>query len=322
MTDGAGKSEVPRLHGATKPAAKRQAVDPPCSSPMAKARPQIGPRQRFDENTGRAMTSRQDSQGFRTMSRPIAALASALALLVTAPLAAQDRDWVERSNAYTAQVLEMQAQFQPENASQAGLEKYDGQALDLQPNLAQRYVAAEEAKLGELRAAHARETDPLLKQDLQILIDSLELDIEGTPLTDRLTLAWIDVPRLAFGNLNALLDDQIGPERRATARQLLERYTGLARGSTPLTDLAKAQWAESQGAGKVGPFRASVDDTLGKTDTYIAGIRELFTKYQIEGAAPALDAMERQFREFAAWERATVLPAARPEFRLPPELYA
>ncbi|HEU4651267.1 MAG TPA: DUF885 domain-containing protein [Croceibacterium sp.] len=256
------------------------------------------------------------------MTRTIAALASAVAAFLALPVAAQEQAWVARSNAYTAQVLEMQAQFQPEGASQTGLEQYDGLAVDLQPNLTRRYVAAEEAKLAELRTAQARESDPLLKQDLQILIDSLVLDIEGTRLTDELTLTWIDVPRLAFGNLNALLDDQIAPERRATAKQLLERYTGLYAGSTPLTELSRAQWAESQGAGKVGPYRGSVEDTLGKTDTYIAGIRELFEKYQIAGAGPALDAMERQFRDFAEWERTTVLPAARPDFRLPPEIYA
>jgi hypothetical protein len=48
----------------------------------------------------------------------------------------------------------MQAQFQPEGASQTGLEQYDGLALDLQPNLTARFVAAEEAKLAE--AAHRR----------------------------------------------------------------------------------------------------------------------------------------------------------------------
>src|SRR5690242_18915117 len=112
------------------------------------------------------------------MTRPIAALASAVAALLALPVAAQEQAWVARSNAYTGQVLEMQAQFQPEGASQTGLEQYDGLAVDLQPNLTRRYVAAEEAKLAELRTAQTGESDPLLKQDLQILIDSLVLDIE------------------------------------------------------------------------------------------------------------------------------------------------
>jgi hypothetical protein len=257
------------------------------------------------------------------MTRRLITVIGAIGLAFATPVAAQeDRAWIEQSNAYTLQLLELQAQFQPEGASQTGLEQYDGLALDLGPNLAERVIAAESAKLAEFRAAQARETDPLLKQDLQILIDSIEDDIEGTQLNQRLLLNWIDVPQLVFGNMNALLDDQVSDARRQTAKQLLERYTGLYRGSTALTQLARDRWAESQGAGRVGPYRGRVEDTLGKTDTYIAGIRALFEKYQIRGAGRALDTMERQLREYAEWERTTVLPAARTEFRLPPEIYA
>jgi uncharacterized protein (DUF885 family) len=257
------------------------------------------------------------------MTRRLTIIIGAIGLALATPAAAQETPaWIERSNEYTLQLLELQAQFSPEGASQTGLDQYDGLAMDLAPNLTERFVAAEEAKLAEFRAAQARETDPQLKQDLQILIDSIENDIEGSRLGDRLMLSWYDIPQAVFGNMNATLDDQIAPERRAKAKELLERYTGLHPGTTPLVDLARAQWAESQGAGKVGPYRGSVEDTLGKTDTYISGIRALFEKYQIAGAERALDAMERQFREYTEWERATVLPAARADFRSPPEIYA
>ena len=256
------------------------------------------------------------------MTRRLITIIGAISFAIAAPAAAQDdRAWIEQSNAYTMQLLELQAQFGPEGASQTGLEQYDGLALDLGPNLPERVRAAESAKLAEFRAAQARETNPLIKQDLQILIDSIEDDIEGSELGQRLQLTWVDVPQLVFGNMNAILDDQISPARRQSAKQLLERYTGLYAGSTALTQLARDRWAESQGPGKVGPYRGRVEDTLGKVDNYVAGIRELFEKYQIEGAGPALDAMEQQFREYAEWERATVLPASRADFRLPPELY-
>ncbi len=263
------------------------------------------------------------------MTRPFAVIAAVVLAAASPPALAQDARahseppaWIEKSNEYTLELLEMEAQFAPEGASQTGLEQYDGLAVDLGPNLSARYTAAARAKLAAFQAAQARESDPLLKQDLQILIDSLEQNIEGTALGDRLTLDWYEIPQTVFGNINSVLDDQVAPERRGKAKELLERYTGLYPGSTPLTVLAKARWAESQGPGKVGPYKGSVEDTLGKLDTYLAGIRELFAKYQIEGVGPALDAMDKQFRDYAAWERATVLPAARPDFRLPPEIYA
>lgn len=245
------------------------------------------------------------------------------ALIVSIPASAKDAPaWVAKSDAYTRQLMEAEAQFSPENASQAGLEQYDGLAMDLGPNLTQRYVAAEKAQLSKFQAAMATETDPQIKQDLQILMDSINQSIEGTELSDRLTLDWTDVPELVFGNLNGLLDDQVSPERRQKAKDLLERYTGLYPGSTALTELAKQRWAESQGTGKIGPYKGEVEETLGKTDIYIAGIRELFKKYQIKGADRALAAMDKQFRDYTAWERKNVLPKARESFRLPPEIYA
>jgi len=257
------------------------------------------------------------------MTRRLKIIIGAFSLALAAPAAAQDTPaWIERSNEHTIRLLETEAQFSPEGASQTGLEQYDGLAMDLGPNLSQRTIAAWRERLAEFEAAQARESDPLVRQDLQILIDSVKQSIEGTELSDRLTLDWYDIPRTVFGVMNGLLDDQIAPARRQTAKVLLERYTGLYPGSTALVDLARARWADSQGPGKVGPYKGSVEDTLGKTDTYIEGVRELFTRYQVEDAEPALDAMERQLREYAEWERATVLPAARDDFRLPPELYA
>lgn len=256
------------------------------------------------------------------MAKPITALACAFVSIFTAPAAAQDQAWVERSNAITLGVIEMQAQFQPEGASQSGLEKYDGLAIDLGPQIEARFIAAEEAKLAELRAALETESDPNVRQDIEILIGSLERDIEGTRLGQRLTIDWYDVPQLVFGNLNALLDDQIAPERRAKAVELLQRYTGLYEGTTALTQLAKDRHADSLGPGKVGPYRGDVEDGLSKVDTYVAGIRALVEKYQIQGAEPALAAMERQFADYAEWTRAQVLPLAREDFRQPPEIYA
>ncbi len=256
------------------------------------------------------------------MAKPIAALVCAVAAFIAVPAAAQDQAWVERSNAFTQQVIAMQAEFGPEGASQSGLEQYDGKALDLGPNLPERFIAAEEKKLAELRTALAAESDQNVKQDLEILIDSLERDIEGTRLGQRLTLTWYDVPQTIFGNLNGVLDDQVAPARRAKAVELLQRYTGLYAGTTPLTQLARDRYADSRGPGRVGPYKGDVEDALSKVDTYVAGIRALFEKYQIAGAEPALAAMERQFADYAAWTRGEILPIAREDFRQPPEIYA
>jgi hypothetical protein len=239
----------------------------------------------------------------------------------SAEAAAPAPDWIARSNAYTLELLHTQARFFPENAAESGLEEYDGLVRDMAPDLAGRYTAALEQQLARYQSALGGESDPNLRQDLEILIAAIEQEIEGTRLSERLMLDWYDVPQMVFGTLNSVLSDQTAPERRAKAKELLERYTGLHPETEPMTELAKARFEESRGDGKVGPFRGSVEDTLPKIGTYVAGIRELFGRFGIE-APQALDAMERQFGEYGDWERATVLPAARDDFRLPPELYA
>ncbi len=265
------------------------------------------------------------------MTYRIAALLGAATLALAVPASAQaqegtsapaEQDWIARSNAYTQQLMLAEAQFAPESAAASGLEQFDGKAIDLGPDLSQRYIAMEQAQRAKLAAALASESNPLVKQDLKILINSIDQSIEGTQLSDRLELNWIDVPQFVFNAMNSALEPQIGPARQAKALELLQRYVGQYPGSAPLTDLAKARWTESLGEGKVGPYKGRVEDTLGKTETYLAGIHALFAKAKIKGADKALATLDKQLRDYAEWERTAVLPKARDDFRLPPELYA
>jgi len=222
------------------------------------------------------------------MTPRTAALAGALIAFTATPALAQDQAWVERSNAFTGQVLAMQAQFEPEGASQNGLEQYDGKAMDLGPAIDERFIAAEEAKLGELRTALAAESDPNVQQDLQILIDSLGRDIEGVRLDQRLTIDWYDVPRIVFGNMNALLDDQVAPARRAKALVRLRRYVGLEPNTTPFAVLARDRLREAMVPGRQLPFKGQIEKNLSNSTRFVDGAAQLFQKYKIAGAEEGL----------------------------------
>jgi uncharacterized protein (DUF885 family) len=119
-----------------------------------------------------------------------------------------------------------------------------------------------------------------------------------------------------------LLSEQVAAERRLQARERLERYVGRAPDTVPLIALAKARFDESRAPGRTGPYRASVEEAIANVATYAAGVRELFARYEISGADAALAAMDAQLADYAAWERSVVLPAARADFREPPEVYA
>lgn len=254
--------------------------------------------------------------------RTAAATLVVLTLLVGTAVFAAGPAWVAESDVHARFVLEAQAAFAPESASRYGLVAYDGGTVDLGPRLPERYVAAMERVGAELRRRLADADDPRVRQDLEILLTAIDDDITGTRLGARLFLEWYDVPKLVFEGVRGLLDDQVAPERRGQALARLDRYVGRAPDTTPLATLAKARFDASRAAGRLGPYRPSVDEAIANAPTYAKGIRELFTRYAIPNADAALAALDSQIADYVAWERDVVLPRSRTDFRQPPEFYA
>jgi uncharacterized protein (DUF885 family) len=229
--------------------------------------------------------------------------------------------WVQASNAHTRLVMDAQAKFSPEDASSAGLAQYDGLVADMGPKVDERYVAAMLAVRASIERRNAAETDARVRQDLAIVLVALDNEIAATRLEAKLLMRWTDVPRLVFSSLQELRQEQMPAARRAKALERLQRYAGLIAGTTPLTEQARARFTESAAKpGVRGPVKARVERSLVSVPTYMQGIRDVFKG--VEGAEPALAALAKQFNEYAAWERREVLPLAREDFRLPPELYA
>ena len=102
----------------------------------------------------------------------IRACAKALLLLAvaTTATAAEPPAWVKESNEHAKVALETLARFQPEGATQVGVEGFDGQVMDLKPKLYKRQQRAIEEAIEELEQRLARATDPAVRQDLEIMI--------------------------------------------------------------------------------------------------------------------------------------------------------
>lgn len=257
-------------------------------------------------------------------SRRIAGLALfIIAFAAPAQQKTGDTGWVERSNAHAQVLLETLAQFNPEEASSIGVATADEQVLDLGPRVGERTRAALARAQAELEKRLAGEQDPNVRQDLQLLIDNAKDSIQESTLNERYLLQWVNVPQVIFRSMQDLLEEDIAPERRARALVRLQRYAGLYPGSTPLTTLARARFEEGLSQpGLLGPVKPELEQALSNTPTYVKGIRDLFTEFKISGAEPALAALEKQFADYVRWQREVVLPRAREDFRLPPELYA
>ncbi|HVU16174.1 MAG TPA: DUF885 domain-containing protein [Candidatus Didemnitutus sp.] len=262
------------------------------------------------------------------MMRPtLISLLVATGFALAAPAIRADQPaWIEKSNQNAQVLLDATLKFGPEGATQIGLPQYDSMVADLEPKVNERARASLVAARDELAKRALLETDPQVHQDLEILIKSANDQIDTLDLNVKLTLNYTDVGKLIFFGEFYLLQDQVEAKRHPAAVERLRRYTGLVAGTTPMTELAKARWADVAADPKlIGPYKAQVEQDLASTTQYAAGIRKLYAKYGLdkaEGATAALDAMDKQLGDYSTWIRTTVLPRARDDAKLPPELYA
>ncbi len=248
-----------------------------------------------------------------------------LALLIAATVVAQsptEPDWVARSNENTKILVDLDAKYSPEGAAEEGVTGIDDQVTVLSADRFDK-ARADMVKAGEtLRARLAAEKDPLVKQDLQILINSNDSDIRSGDVNRRTFLPYTGVARIIFSGMKALLDDQIADARRPAAVVRLKKYTGAAQGFTPMTEMAEARFRERlQTPGLLGPAKEQVEKDLNDTNTYITGIGLMLEKYNQKDYQPALARLKEELTEYDAFLRKEVLPRARTDFRLPPAIY-
>jgi uncharacterized protein (DUF885 family) len=240
---------------------------------------------------------------------------------VAAPAA--DPGWIARSDADARALLALDVEFAPERASQLGVEEADERTTDLTEGFRERRLAGLRGARHELEAQRARETDPLVQQDLAILLREADLQVRETELNERTMLPHWDVARIVFNGVHVLLDDQITPARRARAVARLRRYAGLVPGVAPIAEQARADVAARLNRPELlAPARVEVEKTLATSDTLRDGIEKLFVKYQVPGYEEALRAFSQQMLAYDDFLRASVLPRARPDLALPPPVYA
>ena len=137
-------------------------------------------------------------------------------------------EWVKRSNEIAYQVLESGARFAPEFAGQSGVEGYDEEVFDLGENLFERQIATSEQNIAMLKELLAKEEDPRVAQDIEIMIKSEYDDIESTRINYERVLPYGNFTGLIFAGFRGLLDKQVPHERQKAALVRLKKYTGQA----------------------------------------------------------------------------------------------
>ena len=234
-----------------------------------------------------------------------------------------DKSWIERSNAYTNQFIEVQLRHSPEEGSHEGVAKFDEFITDptLADDMAQRHEL--EAVLKKVDAARAKETDKKIIQDLEILHKAFDLNFRRQDYELQHEVAFYNASEIIFQGLRTLLDDQVDAARRPAALVRLRKYTGIEPGSHPTTELLKQRTLDQLAKpGVVYPSRGELETELGRNSSYVTGIADLLKKYQLSGWEPAYAKLQEQLAGYDAWVRDTILPKARTDFRLPPQKYA
>jgi len=231
--------------------------------------------------------------------------------------------WVERSNQDAQALLKVLARFNPEAAARFGVSGLDDQVVDLQPRFEERGREAQRQAQSELERKLAEEKDPAVRQDLEIMLTASRRFARASELDQKYEILYINLPEVVFQGLRGLLDDQVAAERRPAALVRLRKYAGMEPGSTAIVQLAEERTRERLNKpGLMGPFKGELQKNFGNEATYINGIGQLFEKYKIPGYEEPYAKLKQQMAEYHSFVEKEIVPRARSDFRLPPEMYA
>ena len=244
-------------------------------------------------------------------------------ITVAAPPPQDARAWIAASNRHAQALLDVLARVAPESAGQFGVTGLDEEVTDLSADAGERGREATTAALATLQASRKTEQNPLVRQDLDILIRSAQTNLRAGRLSQDRLLPYTDVTALVFGGLRSLLDAQVAPERRPAALVRLRKYAGLVAGYEPIAAQAMRLTRDRQGQAQLlRPAKSQVERDLVNGPILLQGLEKLFDQYKVEGWREPFATLKQQLSEYQQFVRAEILPEARTDFRLPADLYA
>lgn len=107
-------------------------------------------------------------------------------------------DWIEKSDVNSMLVLEAQAAFAPESIAGYGLTQFDGDIMDLRAKSHERSQASTKNILQQMQGQLKSEQQPQVREDLEILIQSLQDDIESADINHSHLLPYYNMHATLF----------------------------------------------------------------------------------------------------------------------------
>ncbi|HSM84490.1 MAG TPA: hypothetical protein VLT16_00005, partial [Candidatus Limnocylindrales bacterium] len=93
------------------------------------------------------------------------------------PRKTDSRAWIKRSNDYAQILLQIQAKYAPEFAARVGIEGLDDQVTQFPQNHREQLKADLKSAITQLQQDLAAEKDPLVREDLQIMITTAQRNL-------------------------------------------------------------------------------------------------------------------------------------------------
>jgi uncharacterized protein (DUF885 family) len=249
-----------------------------------------------------------------------------LTIAVTFSLGASaaEQSWVTRSNQNAQLLLGIEAKYSPESASSLGLEGYDEAISDYSRDTYEPQRRDLQKAVAELRSRATKETDARVRQDLQILQQAAEDQLTTAQLDRKYFIPFYDLTGMVFRVVRDTIDPRIAAQKQQALLVRLDKYTGAASGFRPVTELARERTLERIRAdGKLlGPYVGELEKAINDSPTLLAGIRDLLAGSKLAGWESRHALLETQLTEYNEWLKREILPRARKDHRLPPEVYA
>jgi len=231
--------------------------------------------------------------------------------------------WIQRSDALAEPIAALYALAAPEAASAAGLMQADAYTTDFSDGWRNRVRESAFRATETLRAAASTEADARVREDIDILVRAVGDVVRGLEVHDAHLVQLIDIARIAFAGLRVLLDEQNPVERKQLALVRLRRYAGLEPNAVPFACAAETETrARLDAGGLTMPYVEEVKTALGLGPVLMDGIASLLASSALDGWQDAFEALRAQHSAYARFVQSEILPRARTDHRLPPEVYA
>src|SRR5258706_15230616 len=239
-------------------------------------------------------------------------------------LQAAEPAWVTRSNQDASALLKVIAKYAPEGAGRLGVDGLDEEITDLSRDQFEPSQRDTRAAIAALRQRLGAESDPKVKQDLEILITAAEDNVRSSELQRKHFFPFLDAARNIFFVVQQTLDPRVPAARQQKVVVRLDKYAGVAKGFRPFTELAKERTLERIAADRnlVGPYKGQVEQAIIEAPALRAGLHDALAKSAVKGWEPAAAKLDQQLAAYTEWLKIDILPRARADHRLPREVYA